>query len=307
MDVNKWQQRLCHAGVPLFDKDGVHFRYGPRSLQSPIDFSWYINTLICLFSPICFCLPRSAIPTMSLPISLPTEAMRTREFLDCLSDLVMREAQDILHLSKTTIYRMRIDAGLEKTWPYRSICKNHHPTLTWASITRTRDRLINTSSDVLVRLVLVRVKSAALANRIFNDKDFLTTQPNNTSLIHKTFFEVYKQYDRNSLNYQSVLMKPDGSSSVATFASAVLCFNPQPETDEQYNQRLANALLGDDAPATLVAPDTTLTTATDYEWITTTGTTPSMFKHFYSHYEEPDTDWIFAEPEPANATTEPSP
>jgi hypothetical protein len=246
---------------------------------------------------------------MSLPISLPTEAMRTREFLDCLSDLVMREAQDILHLSKTTIYRMRIDAGLEKTWPYRSICKNHHPTLTWASITRTRDRLINTSSDVLVRLVLVRVKSAALANRIFNDKDFLTTQPNNTSLIHKTFFEFYKHNNnKDSLNYQSVLMKPDGASSVATFASAVLCFNPQPETDEQYNQRLANALLGDDAPATLVAPDTTLTTATDYEWITTTGTTPSMFEYFYTH-PDIDDDWVFTEPEPATAnyTTEPSP
>ena len=145
----------------------------------------------------------------------------------------------------------------------------------------------------------------ALANRIFNDKDFLTTH-NNNSLIHKTFFEVYKQYDKNSLNYQSVLMKPEGASSVATFASAVLCFNPQPETDEQYNQRLANALLGDDAPATLVASDTT--TTTDYEWITTTGTTPSMFELFYTH-EDQDTDWIFAEPEPVPATTvtEPSP
>ena len=247
------------------------------------------------------CLPRSCYSHMSLP----TEAMRTSEFLDCLSDLAMREAQDILRLSKTTIYRMRTDAGLEKTWPYRAICKSYHPTLTWISINQTRDRLINTSSDVLVRLVLVRVKSAALANRIFNDKDFLTTH-NNNSLIHKTFFEVYKQYDKNSLNYQSVLMKPEGASSVATFASAVLCFNPQPETDEQYNQRLANALLGDDAPATLVASDTT--TTTDYEWITTTGTTPSMFELFYTH-EDQDTDWIFAEPEPVPATTvtEPSP
>jgi len=159
----------------------------------------------------------------------PTNAMRTPEFLDCLSDITMREAQEITRLSKTVIYSLRKRAGLDKGWPFRAICGSYHDTLNWASVNKKRNDVIETTSDIYVRLLLMRVKSAALTHRIFNDKEFaphITTPGNpSTSLVTKTFLEFFNRFPTNTgtINYQSVLLRQENDmSSVCTFASTLL-------------------------------------------------------------------------------------